>query len=254
MKIVSCGLTDVGMKRSGNEDSLVCADDVGLYVVADGMGGHAAGEVASNTAVSSVESYVRETLGREEEADAEDTGGGIAHDISVMEAGVQLANQTICDLSESNPEYNGMGTTFSGVLVVNSRAAFAHVGDSRIYLLRDDLLNQLTTDHSWVSEQMERKIITAEEARTHRWRNVITRALGNRRELKVDTGQLQLLPGDRLLLCSDGLTGMVEDEDLAEVLRSAADDIEGPSQRLIDMANDAGGGDNVTVVMLRVDE
>lgn len=250
MRVVSCGLTDVGLKREGNEDSLICLDDPGLYAVADGMGGHAAGEVASQTAVAVVADSVRQAL-----AQAAQPGTvlepGQRH-VQVLEQSVLQANQRICTLSQENPSYGGMGTTFSGLLLGDGRAAIAHVGDSRIYLLRDGDFSAVTNDHSWVNEQLQRHVITAEEARTHRWRNVITRALGNRLDLEVDTDSLVLRPGDVFLLCSDGLSGMVPDTALAKALKTMGEDPLDTAHDLVDQAKDAGGDDNITLVILRV--
>jgi PPM family protein phosphatase len=251
MRVVAAGLTDVGMKRTGNEDSFALCEDLGLYLVADGMGGHAAGEVASGTAVQVITDYVRGTLEemppRESEQRCEPETW---HKILVT--GVQLANETICGLASENATYEGMGTTLSGAILNGSRVFVVHVGDSRVYLLRAGELRQLTTDHSWVNEQLQRNIITPEEARTHRWRNVITRALGHKVDLEVDSIVEDVVQGDCLLLCSDGLTGMVDEETIRKTLLDMSDNPKAACRRLVDLANDAGGFDNVTLIVVKV--
>jgi len=255
MRIVSNGLSDIGVKRERNEDSMGCHDDLGLYVVADGMGGHAAGEIASQTAVTTVADAVRRVL------EAKERSGGADEDdpdtdryVDLLELSVQEANCAICELSQENVHYTGMGTTLSGMLVRNGKAAIAHVGDSRIYRLREGRFEILTSDHSWVNEQLKRNIITPVEAKTHRWRNVITRALGNRPDLEVDTDEIELQVGDCYLLCSDGLTGMVEEEELAQVLSDMGEELQAACRDLVERANKAGGNDNVTLIILRVME
>ncbi len=257
MKILSTGQTDVGMKRQGNEDSFMCDDSLGLFVVADGMGGHAAGEVASRTAIQAISQEVSKRLNSTDPdetdpgASSVDTDPGPKSGQHFFEYSVHLANRCIVELSKENPIYNGMGTTVSGMLISDNTAIIAHVGDSRIYMLRNDELKILTTDHSWVNEQLQRNIITAEEARTHRWRNVITRALGNRIDLEVDVINHELQVGDTYMLCSDGLTGMVEDNEIKQVLNELQDP-EQAVRKLIDLANDYGGTDNITAIVLKV--
>jgi len=252
MRVLTAGLTDVGMKRTGNEDNFASCEDVGLFVVADGMGGHAAGEVASSTAIKVITDYVRGAL---EEAGPSDAGSSRFDPETcrkILATSVQLANETICGLASENPTFEGMGTTLSGLLLNGSRACMVHVGDSRIYLLRGGQLTLLTSDHSWVNEQLQRNIITAEEAKTHRWRNVITRALGHKVDLEVDTRVEKMEPGDCFLLCSDGLTGMVDEETIHKVLLDMSDDPQAACRRLVDLANDAGGFDNITLIIVKV--
>jgi serine/threonine protein phosphatase PrpC len=254
MRIVSSGLTDVGMKRDHNEDSFACSDELGLYLVADGMGGHAAGEVASKTAMSIVFDFVGRS---QHESDKIwpfkiDSGMGPLQDLLVT--GVHIANRTIRDLALGSSRLSGMGTTLVGVLTRNDIAHIVHVGDSRAYLLRGEKFEALTRDHSWVEEQLRRNMITEEEARNHRFRNVITRALGNREEVEVDSLQVGLEPGDLFLLCTDGLTGPVKNGDLGRIVVEGRDDPPALCRRLVDAANAAGGPDNITLVLLRVEE
>jgi protein phosphatase len=256
MKVVSCGVSDVGMKRADNEDRFICNDELSLYAVADGMGGHAAGEIASETAIAAVACRI-EALS-EPTTDAEDTpivserSQGAGEYLTVFEESVQEANRTVYEMSQHNSHLQGMGTTFTGLWLRDGKAVVAHVGDSRLYLLRGTELRILTTDHSWVNEQLQRNLITEEEARTHRWRNVITRAIGNKLDLQVDMHIVSLHPGDRLLLCSDGLTNMVNDAEIGTALYEMSDEVSATCADLVEQARAAGGDDNITVVILKV--
>lgn len=252
MRIKATGVTHVGMRREGNEDSYACDIELGLFVVADGMGGHAAGEVASGTAVSTIADFIREHLPEVRAEESSDPQHHLALAQRSFVRSVQEANQRICTLSEENPTYAGMGTTVSGMLALGEKGIIAHVGDSRIYLFRDGRLQALTNDHSWVNEQLQRNIITPEEAKNHRWRNVITRALGNKTDLEVDTFTQSFEVDDLYLLCSDGLTGMIEENEIEEVLGEGGD-LDRLNKKLIDMANEAGGLDNITSVLVKVE-
>lgn len=243
----------MGLKRGHNEDSILISEDLNLYAVADGMGGHAAGEVASHTAIQEIHDSVKRLLENEEVAEAHASLEGLEVGESIVVQAIRQANDLVCQLAEENSHYFGMGTTVVVALVVDDHAFVAHVGDSRAYRLRDGRLELLTQDHSWVNEQLQRRLITPEEARTHRWRNVITRALGNRFDVEIDHQMQVPLPGDILLLCSDGLTTMLEDNLIEHVLRRRGDDIDGAVEELVRLANDAGGLDNVSVILLRFD-
>jgi protein phosphatase len=144
-----------------------------------------------------------------------------------------------------------MGTTVAGVFMDDKKACVVNVGDSRIYRIRDDEIVQITTDHSWVSEQLQKKLITEEEARTHRWKNVITRALGNRNNVQIDLNTVEVAEGDWLLLCTDGLSGMLKDEEISEIIRSKNDDLEQACEALVQKANECGGLDNITLVLIK---
>lgn len=256
MKVVSCGVTDVGMKRADNEDRFICSDELNLYAVADGMGGHAAGEIASETAIAAVACRLEAVAGLAEDAEgipaASGPAAGTGEVLALFEASVQEANRTVYEMSQHNAHLQGMGTTFTGLWLKDDKAAIAHVGDSRLYLLRGTELRILTTDHSWVNEQLQRNLITPEEARTHRWRNVITRAIGNRLDLQVDMQMVPLQRDDRLLLCSDGLTNMVSDEEIGTALYEMGDDVSATCAALVEQAKAAGGDDNITVIILKV--
>ena len=237
--ITAAGRTDVGQVRQGNEDALLIRD--GLFAVADGMGGHVAGEVASATALEQVEGLDGRVY---QDADAA---------ISALRTAVVEANHTVSQLAEEHPEYRGMGTTLTAALVEGRRLHVAHVGDSRAYLLRDGQLRQLTDDHTLVQHLVDEGQITASEAETHPQRSIITRAIGIGAEVEVDTITVDLRAGDQLLLCSDGLTGVIDDDRISELL--CTDD---PPQAIVDQlvqeANDGGGPDNITVVLLRYED
>ena len=231
MKFVGAGKSDVGRVRSGNEDAFLVDHGRALFAVADGMGGHQAGEIASHTAI--------ETLRAEFDAD-EDIADAITQ-----------ANRAVYTKAHSNVEWEGMGTTLTAVAIVGRLAIVGHVGDSRTYLLRDGKLRRVTDDHSLVEQLVREGRLTREQAANHPQRSIITRALGVSSKVQVDTNHVHLHDKDRFLLCSDGLTSMVDDDSLAEVLRKNRDPKRAVS-RLIDLANHAGGEDNITAVVLDI--
>ncbi|MDQ3981874.1 MAG: Stp1/IreP family PP2C-type Ser/Thr phosphatase, partial [Actinomycetota bacterium] len=226
--------TDVGRVRKGNEDSYLL--EAPIYAVADGMGGHIAGDVASATAVSVIADRI-----------AEET----PEDGSALAALVSRANDAIWEKAHSDPALRGMGTTCTLLMVDGDVARIAHVGDSRAYLLRDGSFRQLTEDHTLVERMVREGRLSAEEAANHPQRSVITRALGVDSNVQVDVLEEPLAEGDRILITSDGLTSMVEPDAIARVL-DAEPDPQAAADRLVAMANDAGGEDNVTVLVLHV--
>lgn len=248
---VSCwATTDVGLKREDNEDTFLVEPSLGLYLVADGMGGHAGGGTASKMAVRSVRQAVLE---------ARRSGGLFGRAASDVESGrvLEFLARVISETSarifeESNrlPELSGMGTTLTMFLVEGRRAYVAHVGDSRLYRLRNGSWVQITEDHSLVNEQVKAGFMTAAEAQQSRFRNIITRSVGFESEVTPDVLSLPLQHGDVFLLCSDGLSGMVSDEDMVAVLRDGRL-CEAPA-RLVALAKKGGGDDNITLVVLRV--
>jgi serine/threonine protein phosphatase PrpC len=254
MKIAYQALTDVGRKRKGNEDSLIANPEQRLFVVADGMGGHAAGEVASKVAVDSINEFVCLTGGDEEITWPFGLDDGISYDGNRLKTSVRYANRKVLEAVKEKAEYEGMATTVAAILVDGATANIAHVGDSRVYLFREGELQQLTSDHSWVNEQLQSGIISAEQARGHPLRNVVTRALGGKVDLQVDMQAQPMEPGDMLLVCSDGLTTMVPDEEIARVLAEAGGDIEVAAPNLVNTANTRGGEDNISVVLLQFQE
>jgi PPM family protein phosphatase len=254
MDYTGIGRTDVGRKRSGNEDSLCVAQDLGLFVVADGMGGHAAGEVASRLAVETIQEWMRKYTRGESTTLVGQPLTGASDRSNWLLSSIRLANRMIFDAAKGGKEYAGMGTTLVAALSIGDRIALAHVGDSRIYRVRDDQITQLSKDHSFVQQQMERGIISAEEAHDSQYRHLITRALGLKESVEVDLVEHDVLAEDLLLLCSDGLSDLLEDEEMLATIREHADDLEKSCQALIDRANFKGGDDNVTVLLIRARE
>lgn len=251
MKISYQAVTDVGRKRKGNEDSLFVNPEMRLFVVADGMGGHAAGEVASRIAVDSINEFVCLTGGDDEITWPFGLDESISYDGNRLKTAVRYANRKVLDATRESSEYEGMATTVAAVLVDGDTANLAHVGDSRIYLFREGQLSLLTNDHSWVNEQLQNGVLTAEQARTHPLRNVVTRALGGRNDLLVEMQAHPMLTGDLLLLCSDGLTTMLPDEEIGRLVREADGDVTSAADALVAEANARGGEDNITVVLVR---
>ena len=248
MRITSCGITDVGLKRGHNEDNYLINEELNLFVVADGMGGHAGGEYASAIAVNTVEEIVSSmAVGGEADPDAdpvEITRQKLSH-------AVRLSGRRIFEKAREQPEYHGMGTTVVVVLVEGGNAFVAHVGDSRVYLLRDGQIEQVTEDHSLIAEKIRHGLITPEEAKNHRMRNVITRSLGYQEDVEVDLQVRAVRRGDQYLLCSDGLSGHVEDEEMASLM--AEQSPQNAARKLIVLACDRGGDDNITTVIARID-
>lgn len=240
MKLLAYALTDVGRKREHNEDSFLCAPEVGLFAVADGMGGHQAGERASRMAVERLrEGLSLPPLDASRDEVLAALRGAMAH-----------AGAAIFDAAQRDPDLQGMGTTLTALLLHGRRAFVAHVGDSRAYLYRDGKVLQLTDDHSWVQEQVRAGLLTAREARESRFRHIITRSVGFEREVQADGEIWPLQAGDCFLLCSDGLSNYLEEADLQRVLSTSF--YRHAPRRLVDLANDRGGDDNITVVVIHV--
>ena len=233
--------TDTGIVRSGNEDNYLMLADRGVFIVADGMGGHAAGEVASEMAVRIIAKELGTLRGL---SDAE-AGDRIRHSIV-------NANQTIYERTLTEHDKRGMGTTTTALILMPRRYLIGQVGDSRAYLLRDGEFFQVTKDHSYVQEQVDLGLLTAEQARVHPYSNVITRCIGANSDVVPDVYYGSLRTGDVLLLASDGLTGMLEDEQLSTILRSDAEPQE-MVDRMINEANRRGGLDNITAIVVRID-
>ncbi|MBA2356531.1 MAG: serine/threonine-protein phosphatase [Acidobacteria bacterium] len=246
MRVRWAAATHPGRRRTSNEDSFCARPDLGLFVVADGMGGHVAGEIASHLAVETIESVIV-TGGC---CPPDDRGCSLAE--RRLQDAFERAGQAIVDQTRRQPRLRGMATTASGLLVTADGSAVAHVGDSRVYLWRDRLLQQLTRDHSWVAEQVTLGLLTADEARQHPWRNVVTRALSASDPPQVELSPLRLQHGDRLLLSSDGLHGVIADDRIAVTIADVGD-LEQACQQLIDDANGAGGPDNITTLILHID-
>lgn len=248
MAIRAAGMTDVGCVRKHNEDSFLAAPELGLYVVADGLGGHAAGEVASRIVVERVAQFVAETTEKDRTWPLEyDTT--LSFDGNRLKVALLLSDQAIADDIRRNPERETMGSTVVACLLSGEKATLAHVGDSRAYLLNKEEIRQVTRDHSWVAEQVANGILTPSEARVHPFRNVITQALGNGGDLEIEVQDLELGKSDRLLLCSDGLSGMVGDSQIWDIVNQSPD-LQTAVETLITVARDNGGEDNITAVLV----
>jgi PPM family protein phosphatase len=251
MKVVSAGLTDVGRKRNHNEDSFLIDDELQLYVVADGMGGHAGGGTASRIAVETIDKELRRA--RESRDNPFVTSPNLQDSLlpDALRTAVERACLAIFTTAQEDPRLSGMGTTVISLVVRDNHAFFAHVGDSRAYLVRGPLIQQVSEDHSLVNEQIKAGMITAEEAKHSRYKNIITRSVGFEEEVQVDVMGVVAEPGDVFLLCSDGLANMVEDRELHEVVQSTSVLAEVP-RRLIDLANERGGDDNITAIVVQM--
>ena len=238
------GDTDVGRVRSANQDSVVvrAGNDAplgeALIAVADGMGGHAAGEVASQMSLDLLITSLASASAPDERA---------------LRDAFSRANAGVFSAASQNPEYRGMGTTLVAGLLTGDELIIGNVGDSRMYLYRDGELARVTQDHSWVGEMVAAGALTEEQAANHPRRNILTRALGVASSVEADLGRVALKRGDRLILCSDGLHGMVDDKTIAGVVGGKSLDLKKAARELIDLANKAGGTDNITVALARID-
>ena len=245
LKAAIHGMTDVGLARDHNEDSILWDNDMGLALLADGMGGHNAGEVASAMAVDQVRAALRERLlGRQSGDECEECESAVFN-------AVTFANQQIFDHSQQHLECAGMGTTMALALLQGDNLTLAHVGDSRIYRLRGGALQQITSDHSLVQELVDNGYLSQEEARLSVSKNLITRALGIGAEVEVEVSKQPVEVGDLYLLCSDGLTDLVADEEIQAILKKddALDDI---ARGLVSLANERGGSDNISVILMHL--
>ena len=241
MILQSAARSDVGLRRRANEDCFAIAAEQGFFLVADGMGGHTAGQLASSIAAEAALKALQTLDGSE------------ATLTEKLRCSVAAANREILVTVQSRPELSGMGTTLVSLLAVEGRVALAHVGDSRAYLIRGGRIRQLTDDHSVVGDLVRRREITQTAARAHPHRHVLTRAVGIRRDVAPDLAELSAYPGDVFVLCSDGLTGLVCDEEIAQAVGSNSD-LDAVCGGLIDLANDRGGEDNITVVIVRYEK
>ena len=250
MEIKGYGATDVGKVRAANEDAFLVDNERKLYIVADGMGGHQGGGYASTHAVKKIQEMI---IGYESSQEA--TRPVVADpDRSPVQIRLRnallAANKYLYQKSLEDPSLRGMGTTCTAIQFDPKYVNIAHVGDSRLYLLRQGRLQQVTRDHSWVQEQVDSGILTAEEANSHPLKNIITRSLGHDQELLVDLGKEEYQPGDKFLICSDGLTNMVSDETIKKVITEKKP--EPAVKELIELALKAGGLDNITVVIVEL--
>ena len=244
-------LTDVGKVRDHNEDAIASNSDIGLWVLADGMGGYNAGEVASGIAVKTIVELVTDACRREQRATIEPGTGYMRQTIALRDA-VTRANKIIHQTAQSQPQCEGMGTTLVACLLYDNKVSVAHVGDSRLYRLRDNRLEQITLDHSLLQELVDRGFYSQEEAQRSSNRNYVTRALGVEPTVDVEIQEVEAQKDDYFLLCSDGLPDMVEDEDIHLTISTFDKDIHTIGEQLIKLTNDNGGRDNVSVVIVRI--
>ena len=242
------------MKRSHNEDNLAILSEENLYMVADGMGGHASGEVASQMAVETVAEFFAETAKDEDITWPYKMEKGRKYEENRLAAGIKLANLRIYETAAQNSAQRGMGTTIVALAFSGDSAFLGHVGDSRIYRLRGDELEQVTEDHSLLNDYIKMKDLTEQEIENFPHKNVIVRALGMKETVQVDVAHEEPEVGDLYLLCSDGLNGMVTDDIIRKEMVEHRDDLEACCNALIQAANDGGGNDNVTVVLVEIVE
>lgn len=251
LTIEARGLTDVGQRRDHNEDAFLVDEALGLFIVADGMGGHAGGGTASRLAVETI----RNAVARAKAHEPQRLAGGGPDDASVpelLQQAVEEACAVIYRTAQSEPELAGMGTTVTAALVDGRSAYIAHVGDSRCYLLREGRIYQVSEDHSLVNEQLKAGVISADEAKHSRFRNIITRSVGFEQQVQVDLLGVELEGGDALVICCDGLSNLVDDSEILAIVEESALDV--APGRLVALANDRGGDDNITVIVLRATE
>ncbi len=249
LRIEARGITDVGQRRDHNEDAYLVDESLGLFIVADGMGGHAGGGTASRLAVETIQKTVREARQTRPTAFAS-TGGAEESGVpDVLRDAVDSACAVIFRTAQGDAELAGMGTTVTATLVDGQTAFVAHVGDSRCYLLRTGRIYQVSEDHSLVNEQLKAGAISAEEAKNSRFKNIITRSVGFEQHVQVDVMGLDLEPNDALVICCDGLSNLVDDPEILHIVDESAIDV--APGRLVALANDRGGDDNITVIVIR---
>ncbi|NQW03910.1 MAG: serine/threonine-protein phosphatase [Acidobacteria bacterium] len=250
----SAAVTHTGLRREGNEDAFRERPDLGLYIVADGMGGHEAGEVASGISAEVIEAFISDTR----DADLNQTWPfpfEAARSLAAnrLIASIRLANRKVASAIAGNVALKGMATTVAALLLSDDdKAHIAHVGDSRVYQWREGHLRQLTHDHSWVGEQVRAGVLTNEDAQHHPWRNVVTRAISGGDDPEVEITEVVVEPGDRLLVCSDGLSSVVPHKDIEAIVAGGPQDLKQTADALVAAANAAGGPDNITVVLVEI--
>jgi PPM family protein phosphatase len=248
--LLSSALTDAGRKREVNEDCFLLDTTLDLYLLSDGMGGHAAGEVASNLTVRTIDEFVVLISQSHEVTWPFGYNVRLPYEHNVLKTAVMLAHSRVRQTASQTEQYVGMGATLVAVWVRGATAYYCHIGDSRLYLFQGGRIRQITADHTLVQEQVAGGLITAEQARVHPLRHVVTRAIGGRDPLEVGVEERELLNEDQLLLCSDGLTDRVSDAEICRILGSSAAG-EQSCLQLVEAANQAGGDDNVTVTLLK---
>jgi serine/threonine protein phosphatase PrpC len=251
MQLAFAAVTDVGLVRTHNEDFYVAEKDLGLFAVVDGMGGHAAGEVASRTIATSLIEFIRATQVDPEKTWPFPFDPSLSHPANRLQVAIRTANRQLADLISSNERLGGTGATVSAVLFDQNQLAISNVGDCRAYLIRGGEVYQITRDHSFVAEQVASGMINAEDAKRHPLRHLVTRAVSGNATINIDTWDVQAQPNDRVLLCSDGVHGLLTDEELGHIALKDAT-IESICQELVDAAKARGGTDNSTAVIVQV--
>ncbi|MFH0812929.1 MAG: Stp1/IreP family PP2C-type Ser/Thr phosphatase [Pseudomonadota bacterium] len=253
-KISFAAKSDLGLKRKINEDSYCADEKIGLFMVLDGIGGHKAGEVASNLGLDTMKENVMRGLKGKSGTVTGEQDEGLSREAVVLNNSIALANKVIYEVAHSREEYHGMGTTLASLLIGEKSVAIAHVGDSRIYLIRKNLIERLTEDHSLVMEQLRRGLINEEDAERSEMKNIITRALGAEENVHPTIDELVPAKDDIFLLCSDGLTDLVSDEEILNLLLENRQSLDRACQHLIDQANARGGKDNITTILVNFQE
>ena len=249
-KLLLHGKTDVGLMRDHNEDAISCDENIGLAILADGMGGHRGGEMASAITVSTVLEAVTEKIKKIKPGESDEETGYSLESLAVHEA-ITLANKNVHDSSEANAQYRGMGTTVVVTLFYDNRFTVAHVGDSRLYRLRDAELEQITRDHSLMQELIDRGFYTPEQARNSLNKNLVTRAIGIDKKVQIDIQEDITMVNDIYLLCSDGVNDMIEDELIRTAMLDNENDLEKAAEEIIRLANEHGGKDNISALLVK---
>ncbi len=252
MQATVAAASDAGHKRSRNEDAYLADVALGLFVVADGMGGHAAGEIASRTTADAIRQFIVDTEHDRDRTWPFGFDPALSYSANRLRTAIMIANLALSRRIQRDEELEGMATTVSAALVDRDDAVICNVGDCRAYLIRDATIRQLTIDHSWVAEQVRAGLIPPDAARTHPWRHFVTRAVSGSSDLTIDVVQFDPAPADRLLLCSDGLHSLVTDEEMLQIVNAHPGDLRAACQALVEEANARGGPDNVTVVLVEL--
>ncbi len=251
MRLQYAGATHVGMKRDHNEDNFLILAEQNLFVVADGMGGHSSGEVASKIAVDTLRTFFEDTAKDDDVTWPFKLDKALGYDENRLSAGVKLANRNIYEAAQADPRYKGMGTTCVGMVWVDEKAIVGHAGDSRCYRIRNGTITAVTEDHSLLNDYRKIQALTPEEEAAFQYKNIIVRALGMKEQVAVDINHVAPEPNDILLLCSDGLSGEVPDPQILALVEKHKGNLDEAVQALIKAACDNGGKDNVTVVLVR---
>lgn len=252
--IEAFGQTDVGRRRKLNEDNFLVDNDSGLYAVCDGMGGHNAGEVASKMAIETLGAFIRKSHKEKEITWPYGLDVNLSYDGNRIKTALKLANKKVYKAADNREDYTGMGTTAVGAVVTDNLMTVGSAGDSRCYVFANGKLTQLTRDDSWVSAAWAEGILTSDEIERHPLRNVITKAVGAKEDIEINVVEHKLVPGEVVLVCSDGLHSMINDEAILAAVTPFPQSLEEAAGKLIAAANDAGGKDNVSVVLMRYTE